>query len=345
MGIVVILITVLVGLVSGLTAGLARESTSAIDELPADHLVFSAPAEGESPSFTVSSVGESTQQQWSEVQGVHNVTPLGIATSRAQVDDHPASVSAFGVPAGSELAPDGDLLDAGSVVLSTGAADDLGARVGDTVDIAGNQLTVASVAGEDSFSHTPVVWTDLGVYQELTGSGDDPASATVLALGTTDQASEEALAAADDSAGTLTLDRTESLQAITSYASENASLQLMRGFLFVISALVIGAFFSVWTIQRTGDIAVLKALGASTRYLLKDALGQAAVLLVLGTAVGSAIALGLGIAIQGVVPFDLNIATVLFPAGVLIILGIAGAALSIRRVTSVDPLKALGSAQ
>ena len=37
----------------------------------------------------------------------------------------------------------------------------------------------------------------------------------------------------------------------------------MRGFLFVISALVVGAFFTVWTIQRSGDIAVLKALGAS----------------------------------------------------------------------------------
>jgi hypothetical protein len=39
----------------------------------------------------------------------------------------------------------------------------------------------------------------------------------------------------------------------------------MRGFLFAISALVIGAFFTVWTIQRGGDVAVLKALGASTQ--------------------------------------------------------------------------------
>ncbi len=49
---------------------------------------------------------------------------------------------------------------------------------------------------------------------------------------------------------------------------------MMRGFLFAISALVIGTFFTVWTIQRNGDVAVLKAPGASTPNLLKDALGQ-----------------------------------------------------------------------
>ena len=42
MGAVVTLITLLVVLLSGLTAGLGRGNTSAITDLPADHLVFSA---------------------------------------------------------------------------------------------------------------------------------------------------------------------------------------------------------------------------------------------------------------------------------------------------------------
>ncbi|MHA6783221.1 hypothetical protein ACVGOW_19815 [Pseudonocardia saturnea] len=57
MAAVVVLITLLVGLLSGLTAGLGRDSTSAITDLPADHLVFSAPAQDAAPSFTSSSVG------------------------------------------------------------------------------------------------------------------------------------------------------------------------------------------------------------------------------------------------------------------------------------------------
>jgi putative ABC transport system permease protein len=45
------------------------------------------------------------------------------------------------------------------------------------------------------------------------------------------------------------------------------------------------------------------------------------------------------------VPFVLDAPTVLFPAGVMVVLGAAGAALSIRRITAVDPLTALGSAR
>src|SRR6185312_15695308 len=111
-------------------------------------------------------------------------------------------------------------------------------------------------------------------------------TATVIALTTTSGAD---IQAADDVAGTRTVSTDDSLSAIGSYTSENGSLQLMRGFLFAISALVIGAFFTVWTIQRSGDVAVLKALGAPTRNLLADALGQALVLLTGGTLLGTAL--------------------------------------------------------
>lgn len=44
-------------------------------------------------------------------------------------------------------------------------------------------------------------------------------------------------------------------------------------------------------------------------------------------------------------PFVLDLTTTLGPAAVLIVLGVIGAALSIRRITAVDPLTALGSAR
>ena len=43
--------------------------------------------------------------------------------------------------------------------------------------------------------------------------------------------------------------------------------------------------------------------------------------------------------------FVLDLATVAVPALIMIALGTAGAALSVRRITSVDPLTALGSAR
>jgi putative ABC transport system permease protein len=343
MGAVVVLITVLVGLVSGLTAGLARANTSAVTDLPADHLAFGAPADGEGISFTASSVDAHTWTAWERVPGVTDAEPLGIVTTRAHTHDRTASVSAFGVQPGSDLAPSAGRIRDGAAVLSTSAANALDVRAGDSVTVAGQELRVADVAGDASYSHTPVVWTSLDDFQQLTGAtGDGETRATVVALTTTSDAD---LAAADADLGTTTVSRDDARAAIGSFTSENGSLQLMRGFLFAISALVIGAFFTVWTIQRSGDIAVLKAVGASTGYLLRDALGQAAVLLVSGTLAGTAIAVAAGAALGAAAPFVLDLATVAVPALIMIALGVAGAALSIRRITSVDPLTALGSAR
>lgn len=113
--------------------------------------------------------------------------------------------------------------------------------------------------------------------------------------------------------------------------------------LFGISALVIGAFFTVWTMQRKGDIAVLKALGASNRSLVRDALGQALVVLLLGVGVGIALVALLGTLAGTALPFVLSPLTTLLPAAIMIALGLSGAAFALRTVTTADPLTALGS--
>ncbi|HEY9372049.1 ABC transporter permease [Streptomyces sp.] len=344
MGTVIVLITLLVGLLSGLTAGLARENISAITGLPADRLAFAAPPSGQSVSFTNSTVTEKQWRQWAERPGVTAAAPLGIRTQNAAAGERTAAVSAFGSEPKAGLAPESALLAPGRVVLSESAAEELKAVVGDAVRLGPLEARVAAISGDASYSHTPVVWTSLDDWQKLGRSGTSAeAQATVVALRTTAGAD---LAAGDEAAGTAARTLDEALTAIGSYQAENGSLQLMRGFLFVISALVIGAFFTVWTIQRSGDVAVLKALGASTPYLLKDALGQAVLMLAAGTLLGTAFAVGFGALISGGnVPFVLEPLTVLAPAAVMIVLGVLGAALSIRRITAVDPLTALGSAR
>jgi putative ABC transport system permease protein len=340
MGTVITLITLLVGLLSALTAGLGRQNISAITGLPADRIAFAAPGPGRSLSYGDSTVTARQWQRWAGVPGVLRAEPLGITTTKATAGDRSTPVSAFGVRPGSRLAPDGAAIHDRTAVLSTAAAAGLGGLApGDTFTLAGRKLTVAAVAGDASFSHTPVIWTGLTTWGSVAppgaagaGAGAGAgATATVIALDTTGGAD---VAAADRAIGTRTVTKDGSLSAIGSYASENGSLQLMRGFLFAISALVVGAFFTVWTIQRGGDIAVLKALGA------------AAALLVGGTLLGTGIAAALGaLVVPDTVPFLLTPATVLAPAAVMILLGALGAALSVRRITSVDPLTALGSAR
>ncbi|MFF1877956.1 ABC transporter permease [Leifsonia sp. NPDC058230] len=336
-GSVVALITVLVGFLSGLTGGLATQNVSAVLALPADRIVFSAPTTGGSgASFSDSAISEQQATGWAATDGVVAAEPVGISQTRGETDDTRAAVAVFGVEPGFD---DGAPSDDGRLGLSDPAAEALEVTIGDDVTIAGTAYTVEKVGGDGWYSHTPVVQMTLHDWQAYSAATGNPdAYATVLAVtGSPDWD------AADTANATVSKTPLGSLMALSAFRSEIGSLLLMVAMLFGISGLVIGAFFTVWTMQRKGDIAVLKALGASTRSLVRDALGQALIVLLLGIGIGLGLVAVFGALAGTALPFMLSPITTVLPGAIMIVLGLAGAAFALRSVTSADPLTALGS--
>lgn len=343
-GVVVALITLLVGFLSGLTGGLATQNVSAVLALPGDRLVLQQPEDG-SPSFATSSIDDATLQDWRATDGIDSVIPIGIAQSRGSAGsgEEPVGIALFGLPADAgadassslfDLVPSGDA----EVGLSDGAAEALDVATGDTIAITGEEFTVAVIGGDLWYSHTPVVTMTQAAWSEASTRVGGSGEATVLAA--TGDADWEAVSARNGTAAPTPL---ASLTALETFQSEIGSLALMIGMLFGISALVVGAFFTVWTMQRAGDVAVLKALGATTGSLVRDSLGQALVVLIAGIGVGLSAVVGLGLLARQALPFVVNPLTTLVPAAVLAVLGLAGAAFALRSVTKADPLTALGS--
>lgn len=337
-GSVVALITLLVGFLSGLTGGLASQNISAVLSLPADQLVFSVPAADAStgPNFADSTISREQLAAWSSATGVKDASPIGVSQTRAEAGDTKAAIAIFGVNPGFDpYAPAKN----GQLGLSTAAASSLAVQIGDRVTIAGAKYTVASIGGDWWFSHTPVVQMTLHDWQAYSAaSGTPDAFATVIAV-----TGDHDWSVVNKTAKTVSQSPLGSLSAIGAFRTEIGSLLLIVAMLFGISALVIGAFFTVWTMQRKGDIAILKALGASTRSLIWDALGQAFVVLIIGVGVGIGIVALLGMLAGASLPFILSPLTTLLPAGIMIVLGLAGAAFALRSVTSANPLTALGS--
>lgn len=357
-GAVVALITVLVGFLAGLTGGLAFQNVSAVLDLPGNRLVLQQ-TDGKTAGFSESELSERAVEAWRSAPGVREALPVSIVQGRATAGATGGSggaggaggssgtttgVALFGMPAGDS--PGGSSLRSlvpasdDEVGLSSGAAADLSARVGDRVSIAGTAYRVASIGGDLWYSHTPVVALTSGAAAEaekrMSGSG----ASTVLAV-----TGDPDWDAVGRSTGTVALAPLASLTALETFKSEIGSLALMVVMLFGISALVVGAFFTVWTMQRSGDIAVLKALGATTASLVRDALGQALVVLVVGIGIGLAAVVGLGAIAGGALPFLISPFTTLVPAGAMAVLGLAGAAVALRTVTAADPLTALGSSR
>ena len=326
---VVLMLSVLVAGLLGLTAGLSHQSVSALRALGSGGAAFVLPAE-ESGPVDLDRAALAGGQVAAVTAADPDAVPVGVA--RVRLDDGTETgVSAVAVGL---AAPVGDVMPPapGEVVVSTGVDDELGSDV-TVIRSGGHDLRVAGRAGDLWHSHTPVVVTDLDTWRGLAPRGG---AATLVAL-------PAGAGTGVDVPATAVVDADGLVGALPSHRAESTSLNTMTTMLLAVTALVVGAFFAVWGMQRRRDVAVLKALGASTRAVVRDALGQAVIVLSVGVTGGVGIAALAGLWVAGTVPFVVSPATTLVPAALLAVLGLAGAAVSLRPIVAADPVSALGA--
>ncbi len=356
MGGVIALIAVLMVLLSGLSSGLVEDGVSGLKQLPVDGFAFEEETEIGS-SFSRSRVDEEQLQEWRDQPEVAEAALFGNLLVNARSDnDVPIDLALFGVEEGSFLEPavhEGEGLGRQDGLVVSQSAVEAGIAVGDvlTVDRLGAELkVVGALENQHTYGHVDVAYLPLKTWQEIyagvsTGQEADPAvytEATAVAL-LAEPGEEIDHSAGDSAAGTMSLPLEGTFAASPGYSAETSTLDLIKAFLYAISALVVGAFFTVWTIQRKHELAVLRAMGASTGYLVRDGLGQALVILVVSCAIGLGVGMGTGSLITGSgVPFLLEGAAVATAVVLLIVLGLLGAMAAIIRVSSIDPLTALG---
>lgn len=328
-GVVVGLITLLIVMLTGLTDGLSKQNTSALESIDADRIVFA----GQKVSYAESSIPNTVLQQWQDAEGVRTVAPVGITQTRLDIGSKVYPVAVFGLPSGTTV-PGGVVPERGVLL-----PEDVESASSGQVSLGGTPVTLSSDSGVPTryYSHQIVVWADLDTWRQV-AHDQDP---TVLSI--TGDLSEKEWKDLATQTGTQVVSVKESFAGLAAYQSERGSLQAIQVLLYGISALVIVAFLSVWTIQRTRDLAILRALGAQRSYVFKDSLGQAIVVLMVGVVGGVLFGVGLGLLAERMLPFSLTFASIVVPGLGVFVLGVLGALLATRRVLSTDPQLALGA--
>ncbi|SDF97198.1 putative ABC transport system permease protein [Lentzea fradiae] len=356
MGSVVALIAILMVLLSGLSVGLVNDGVSGLKKLPVSAFSFQKGTSTDG-AFSRSTVDVSVAETWRGRSGVEDAAPFGNTLVNAKTDSGvDIDLALFGVEPGSFVAPQATngekLSDRGTVLLGQ-TAEEAGVRIGDTVvvDQLETPLKVTGfLDGQHTFGHVDVGYLDLRTWQEIRAGvrqGEEvPAhvydQVTAIAL----KGDGIDLAAGDEALETKSLTLEESFGASPGYSAETSTLDLIQVFLYAISALVVGAFFTVVTIQRKHEIAVLRAMGSSTGRLLRDSLAQSLILLVAASAVGVGLGVAMGAAISGApMPFQLDFGSIGAATAGLIVLGVIGAGVAVLRITRVDPLTALGGSR
>lgn len=360
MGGVIALIAVLMVMLSGLSAGLVNDGVSGLKSMPVTAFAFDHGTKTDN-AFSRSVIDDQQLADWRGVDGVAAASTMGVSMANATTaDGTQVDLTLFGVEPGSFLAPAISMgaglgsID-GIVVSSNAKAEGIELGTVVTLERIGTKLTVVGFTeNQATFGHVDVAYLPLRTWQLIASGQAEPGTPTAAQLSTLDfntasvvaiQAKPGAtldLAAGDVAAGTASQTLSAAFGASPGYSAETMTLSLIQVFLYAICALVVGAFFTVWTIQRKHEIAVLRAIGASTGYLLRDGLAQAAIVLVGFTAAGLAVGLGLGSIMPDAMPFALELAPIATATALTIGLGLIGAAVAVVRISTIDPLNALG---
>lgn len=359
MGIVIALISVLVVLLSGLSSGLVNDGVSGLKSMRATAFAFDEGTITDN-AFSRSLIDSEQLATWRDAEGVDQAAPMGVSIVNGTTDtDEQVDLTLFGIEPGGFLDPglsSGSAVsdDLGGIVVSESAQSE-GLELGTviTLDRIGLELTVVGFTdAQATFGHVDVAYLPLDTWRLISSNTAQPGEPTVAQIAALeydyasvvaiDAPSDADLAAIDDSAGTMTMSRSAAFSASPGYEAETLTLTMIQVFLYAICALVVGAFFTVWTIQRKGEIAILRAVGASRGYLLRDSMTQAAILLIGFTAIGVAAGIGLGMIMPDAMPFDLEAGPITLASILTITLGLIGAALAVVRISRIDPLTALG---
>lgn len=360
MGAVVALIAVLMVMLSGLSAGLVNDGVSGLKSLPVTAFAFDEGTKTDN-AFSRSIVEPEQVQAWADQPGVAEAEPVGAGMTNATTEDGTQiDLSLFGVDPASFLAPgvsEGEKLGPLNGIVVSETARSEGVEIGTvvTLDRLDTELAVIGFTeGQATFGHVDMAFLPLDTWRLVASGAAQPGIptqaqvdaldfdvASVIAL-KAEPGAELDLAAGDAAAETTAVSLKESFNSSPGYEAETLTLSLIQVFLYAICALVVGAFFTVWTIQRQHELAILRAVGASGGYLVRDALAQAAILLVTFTAVGVAAGVGLGAAMPEGMPFALEVTPILSSSLITITLGLIGAAVAVFRIIRIDPITALG---
>lgn len=354
-GLIVILITYLVLMVSGLGIGLSELSGRALKNFDADALVY-----GETANLSVirSELGSETVVAVSQLPGVTASTPLGYfgvnirkadgsaiskAKSAALLGFDLGSIGQPRVVSGNNLAPG----DRGAILADKTFLKATGLEVGDSVTLAyrltSSSFRIAGEIDEGAFFFQPTIYVLRTTWQEMRyggGGPEQPAASIVLLKG-------KGLTGRTGS-GFEVVSKETAFRNIEGVSAQQSTVNALMLFGYLIGALIIGVFFYVLTLQKVAQIGVLKAVGASSAFVVRQILVQVLALALGGVLIAVPLAWATNAALQRLpaqVPIAFTANVFLVTSAAMAATALIGAVFSARQAIKVDPIIALGQQQ
>jgi putative ABC transport system permease protein len=356
------LLVSLVIALAGLAEGLGSGNKEFLDKLEGELIVYQEQA---NLSLASSQLGSASRRKIRRLPGVADVGAIGFSsvyiTHDGALEETP--VSLFGVEPGKPGEPpafegrnlggsrDNEVVIGRNVVLKTGL------DVGDTLVVKSTQgtveelfdLEIVGITDGRQYFIQPSIFVPLQTWNRIRPSpvapgGQDVATYSILNVKLENPAEEAVVAQAimQDVSDVEVVDRQTAYEAAPGYREQQSTINTQRGFTLLIGILVVGGFFQIQTLQKVGQVGMLKALGASNGVVSLATTTQIVLTNLLGVALGVAATLLLAQTLPKTIPIVFVGQQVVIAIVALLLIGPSGGLVSIRYLTKVEPLTALG---
>lgn len=353
------LLVFLVLILSALADGLYYGATGALRSSRADLYTFSADSRQQ---FARSSLPAADAATINSVPGVAAVGQVGTLLAAGRCSGHCQGglieLALFGyvpgLPGGPDRAVEGRIPRPSEpgVAAADISLKENGVRIGDRITLAGTTLAVRIVGftSDSRYELQPTLWTTIATWRtvqaqarpELAGTGDTvQAFAERLGKGVSPSATAAAVDAALG-ARSATVARQTAVLSLPGVREQRSTLDQIIYATLAVAGIVTALFFALITLEKRTQLALLKAIGASNRYLGASVIIQSAILCAIGIGLGVAVTRLVALAVPASVPLTFTAASITTAAVGTFAMGTFGASLSFRRVARIDPATALG---
>ncbi|MDI4649652.1 ABC transporter permease [Cohnella hashimotonis] len=351
--IIFVLTAWLVFILSGLGNGLSTLAASTFKNMDADYVVFE---HGSQSSMSKSILSEQTTGQAGKLPNVGAASPMGISmatalTGKSDRNEDKVDIAIVGVSPGSFLEPrvvEGEGLspDRPDGVIVNATLKDKGFRLGDRFRLDGSteSLTIVGFVQNQTYNHVASVFASLSEWRKIAfaAPGSDkgisnPVNAVMLQGKNIRPGDVDARLS-----GTDTVTRAAAIQGLPGYKEESGSILMMLAFLLTISAFVLGVFFYVITMQKWNAFGIMKAIGATNGFLGRAIVSQVLVLSACSVAAGIVLTYGTAAIMPKEMPFQLDPTLLVVYSILLLVIAVLSSLVSVRKMTKIDPLQALG---
>lgn len=352
-GAIIMLIAWLVFILSGLGNGLSTLAAATMKNIDGDLFIYE---EGSEAAMMKTKVAGTIADDVEGRYGVDNAAKFGQSTIIVQnevVSDSKEKndVTFAGIEPGKFIEPEvieGEQMDADKPfgVVIDDSLRDKGYELGDTIVVTSSdlKLEVVGITKGETFNHLPTVFGNLETWQSyaFAAPGSDNGLEKPVTMIALQGDSIDGEQINQNYEGVETFTKSEAVMGMPGYKEESATIYMMLAFLFVISAVIIAVFFYVFILQKTQQFGVMKAIGASDRFIKKSIISQVFVLSLVSIIAGIGLTYLTALVFPEGMPFSLDFQMVLIYAVVLLIVSVLGSVISARQVTKIDPLTAIG---